>query len=324
MEATERPWSVWNGDDLRALENPLFTNCVVALGTFDGVHLGHQQILREAVQVGRERGWPAVAFTFDRHPAATLAPESKPALITTFERRLELIVEAGITHVIVVRFDTNFVCVTARDFVKEILCGALGAKALVVGYDYRFGFGAKGNVETLEKAATKMGYDLTVVQPVTLDGERVSSTLIRRQIAHGDVEGAEAFLGRPFRLRGTVVPGDARGRTLGFPTANLQVDPELLTPGDGVYLTKVSVDPRSPQTTKPISAITVIGTRPSFGKRERAVESFLLDFSGDLYGKELDIDFLRRLRGIVRFESPEELVRQIEADVREARAFFGL
>lgn len=328
QEAPKQAWSIWSGDELLALKTPLFSRCVVALGTFDGVHVGHRRILSDAVRLAQKEGWPAVAVTFDRHPAATVAPHRVPPLITPFQRRLELIVAAGISHIIVIRFDADFCRMPAEEFVRQIIGRALGAKALVVGYDFRFGFGARGNVATLEQAAPELGYDLNVVPPVTVDGERVSSTLIRRRVGEGDVEGVRKFLGRPFGLQGTVVSGDARGRTLGFPTANLQVDPELLVPGDGVYLTRVrparSVDPNVVSSGDCFAALTVIGTRPSFGGGERTVESFLLDFDGDLYGRQLVIDFHRRVRGIIRFRSAEELVRQIEADVAKARAYFGL
>ncbi|HLS90653.1 MAG TPA: bifunctional riboflavin kinase/FAD synthetase [Limnochordia bacterium] len=316
-------WSMWSGEELLARRKPLFSHSVVALGTFDGVHLGHQEIFAKTVEISRDRGWCSVAFTFDRHPAATLAPERKPRLLTSFERRLELILETGVSHVAVVRFDTAFSRVPAEEFVEKVLCGALGARAIVVGYNFRFGFEARGNVDLLKECSAKLGYDLTVIQPVACSGQGVSSTKIRALVAQGDVEGARNLLGRPFSLEGVVVSGDARGRALGYPTANLSVDPELVLPGDGVYVTQANFSGQS-RGTQPHQALTVIGTRPSFGGGERTVETFLLDFEGNLYGKKLRIDFLKRLRGIIRFERQEELVRQIEEDVAQARAYFGL
>lgn len=320
--AKEERWSMWNGEELLSRRTPLFERSVVALGTFDGVHVGHQQIFAHALKISRERGWPSVVFTFDRHPAATLAPKRQPRLLTTFERRLELILETGVCHVVVVRFDAAFSKMPASQFVQRVLCGALGAKAVVVGYNFRFGFQAQGDVDLLEDAAATLGYDLTVVQPVVHQGEGVSSTAIRARLSQGDVEGAHALLGRPFALEGTVVRGDARGRVLGYPTANLKTDPDLLVPGDGVYVTQAT--PMGAGDAPLYRALTVIGTRPSFGGGERTIENFLLDFDGDLYDARLRVHFLKRLRGIVRFEGPEALVRQIEKDVSQARAYFGL
>jgi len=164
-------WSMWSGEELLARRKPLFSHSVVALGTFDGVHLGHQEIFAKTVEISRDRGWCSVAFTFDRHPAATLAPERKPRLLTSFERRLELILETGVSHVAVVRFDTAFSRVPAEEFVEKVLCGALGARAIVVGYNFRFGFEARGNVDLLKECSAKLGYDLTVIQPVACSGQ---------------------------------------------------------------------------------------------------------------------------------------------------------
>jgi len=321
VEAGGTSWSLWSSEELLAREAPLFDASAVALGTFDGVHLGHRRIFAEAAALAGARGWAAVAFTFDRHPAQVTAPERAPRLLTTFPRRLQLILGTGIGRAVVVRFDANFAQLPPEEFVRRILHGALGARAVVVGPDFRFGFRARGDVQLLERMASELGYSLHVVPPVTVDGEKVSSTSIRSRIARGDVEGAARLLGRPFSLEGTVVPGAARGRVLGYPTANLAVEADLAVPADGVYLTHT----RDPEAgLGPLPGLTVIGTRPSFGPGERSVETFLLDFQGDLYGRRLEIAFLARLREVIPFSGAESLVRQIEADVAQARAYFGM
>jgi len=320
-EAGRGEWSLWGGKELLERSTPLFDACAVALGTFDGVHIGHRQIFEQAVALARACGWPAVAFTFDRHPAATIAPSRRPPLLTTFQRRIALILEAGIAHVVVVRFDEEFSRVPAEEFARRILSRALGAKAVVVGRDFRFGSGARGDVGLLERMASDLGYTLRVVPPVTVGGEKVSSTAIRSFVAKGDVEMAARLLGRPYLLEGVVVHGEARGRTLGYPTANLAVSEELLVPAEGVYLTKAHDREAG---LGPFPGLTAIGTRPSFGPGARSIETHLLDYQGDLYGRRLSLEFCARLRDISAFEGAESLVRQIEVDVAQARAFFGL
>ena len=316
-----RRWSKWSVDDFKAQRSPLFDRCVVALGTFDGVHVGHRRILEAACSLARETGGDAVAFTFDRHPQETLAPERAPALLSGFERRLELIQSAGVHHTVVAEFDHRFAAVEAGDFLDAVVLGALGARAVVVGYNFRFGRGASGDAAFLSRAARERGFRLEVAPPVEIGGEPVSSTRIRRELAGGDVAAAALLLGRPFSLSGRVKAGDARGRALGFPTANLEPEPRVAVPGDGVYITRVHID--GEETGAVRSALTVIGRRPSFGQLERAIESFLLDYSGDLYGARIEIEFLSRLRDVVKFDSAEALKRQIEDDVAKAREYFA-
>ncbi len=311
------PWSKWSQDELRAFTYPGMGPSVVALGTFDGVHLGHQRILNEAAAMGERLGCPAVALTFDRHPMATLAPERRPRMLTPFPVRIAQIGKSGVQHVVVVEFDPSFTRMTAEGFIEDILHRALGAKGVVVGYNFRFGHGAKGDGALLQSGATTYGYAVSVVPPVVVDGVPVSSTRIRRALESGDVEEARLLLGRPYAVYGNVVHGDARGRALGYPTANLKPDDDALWPGDGVYLSKVCLDGGGEY-----AALTVISDRPSFERHERSIESLLLDFEGDLYGVHIKVALHRRLRDIVRFSSVEELTAQIARDVQASREYF--
>jgi riboflavin kinase/FMN adenylyltransferase len=267
----------------------------VALGTFDGIHVGHQRVLRAAVDAG---GTPTVV-TFDPHPRIVLG--NRVQLLTTLERRLELIAAAGIEETLVVEFTAELAGLDAAEFSKRYL-RAIGAQVVVAGPDFRFGHGRGGDLELLRT----LGFD---ARPVPLV-EGVSSTLIRGLLEAGDVERAAPLLGRPAEVDGIVVSGDARGGTLGFPTANVRVAPELLVPANGIYAGAAGGN----------RAATSIGVNPHYGGVERRVEAFLLDFEGDLYGQRLVVELWRRLRDERAFESEAELVAQIARDVEQTRA----
>lgn len=320
-------FSVWSVDELFRLEPPGLGPSAVALGTFDGVHLGHQRILSEARALAAELSCTPIAFTFDRHPLATLAPERAPFMLTPLEERVKAILACGIGHVVVVRFEVAFAALTPQEFLKRIVHRALGARGVVAGYNFRFGRGAAGGSRELAAGAQAYGYTLRIVPPVEVGGQPVSSTRVRAAVREGDIDAANALLGRPFALWGTVVHGDARGRTLGYPTANVDVFPGALWPGDGVYLSEVVLAAGkggSGGGERVLPALAVVSDRPSFATGKRTLECFLLDFSGDLYGRAIEVRFRARLRGIVRFASAEELVAQIRKDVEAARAYFAL
>ena len=266
----------------------------VALGTFDGVHRGHRAVLDAAAA---ERGTPTVV-TFDPHPRVAFG--NRVELLTSLERRLELIADAGIEEALVVRFDLDLARLEPEEF-AEVVLRAVGAEVVVAGEDFRFGRGRRGDPELLRRC----GFETQVVPEV--DG--VSSTAIRRLLREGDVGGAARLLGRPPEVDGVVVSGDARGGTLGYPTANLSVDPELLVPAYGIYAGAASGR----------RAAVSIGTNPHYGGQERRVEAFLLDFEGDLYGQRIVLELWRRLREERVFESEAALIEQIGADVAEAR-----
>ena len=284
----------------------------VALGAFDGIHLGHRAILGRAVTLARERGLEALACTFDPHPLEVLQPDRAPLPITTLVDRLQLIAETGIDTAVVVAFTRAIAALEPEAFVRDALAGTLRAREIVVGFNHRFGRGARGDARLLETLGPSLGFRTHVVAPLEVDGVPVSSSEIRTALGRGDLERATRLLGRPYALGGEVVRGAGRGRTLGFPTANVRMDLRLpLAPG--VYVCRARVGPAE------YRAVVNAGVRPTFGETELAVEAHLLDFSGDLYGQRIQLTFLRRLREERRFPSAEALREQIAADVAAAR-----
>ena len=269
----------------------------VAIGTFDGVHVGHRRVIEGADTV----------LTFEPHPLHVLHPEAEPKLIMPVEIKRDVIEGLGVSELVVIPFDRAFSRITAEQFCSDVLVAALGAERVSVGENFRFGARAKGDPQLL---ASRREFSTEVVPLVEVDGETVSSTRIRALIAAGDVDGAMRCLGAPFLLQGEVVPGDRRGRELGFPTANIVPADELVCPGHGVYAAFANGRP----------AAVNVGVRPTFETgRGLLVETYLIDFDGDLYGEILRVAFLARLRGERRFPSAEELVEQMHRDVAEAR-----
>jgi len=280
----------------------------VALGVFDGVHLAHRAILTTAVTGARAADITALACTFDRHPAEILQPDRAPAPITTLDERLGLIAETGVDATVVLSFTREFAAIEPEAFVKEVLLGRLRAREIVVGFNHRFGRGARGDARLLEAMAEPHGFEARVIPPMEIDGVAVSSTEIRAALQRGDVARAARLLGRPYAIAGTVTAGAGRGRSLGFPTANIASDRPLLVP-TGVYLGRVSVEGR------PRPAVVNVGVRPTFGETSLAIEAHLLNFSGDLYGRPVRLEFQERLRNEMRFGSVEELKAQIARDI---------
>jgi len=276
----------------------------VAVGTFDGVHLGHREVIAGADSV----------LTFDPHPVSVVAPQHTPKLLTTLERKAELVASLGVQELIVIPFDADFARRSAQQFIDEVLIAALGARQVAVGENFRFGHKAQGDPALLSADARFT----TVVHPLLeIDGEIVSSSHIRGLVLAGEVAEAARLLGAPFQLRGEVIHGEQRGRELGFPTANLIPDEALACPGHGVYACLAS---GLPALTQPLPAAVSIGVRPTFDTgRAELIEAFLLDFDGDLYGQPLRLDFLARLRGERRFDSAERLVEQMHSDVQRTR-----
>jgi riboflavin kinase/FMN adenylyltransferase len=289
---------------------------VVVIGNFDGVHLGHQHVLGRAAEVAEERDLSLVAVTFDPHPMAVLRPEHAPVQLTTIEVRAELLTAAGADHVLAVPFDRDMAGWSPEHFVQRVLVDALHAAAVVVGANFRFGSRASGDVATLRAEGETSGFD---VVGLALDGGPMvwSSTYVRQCLTAGDVAGAAEALGRPYAVRGVVVRGDQRGRELGFPTANVPTDGLTAAPADGVYAGWL----RRLDTGEVYPAAISVGTNPTFdGVRDRRVESYVLDRTDlDLYGVEVEVSFVERLRGMVAFESVEKLVTQMDADVDRAR-----
>lgn len=287
---------------------------VVGLGNFDGVHIGHQKLISELVEMAREvEGTPAV-FTFHPHPLAVLSPENSPPLLLSQDSKQKFIARLGVEVLLLVPFDVIFASLSPEDFIKIVLHEELGVRGVVVGYNYTFGHRGRGTPALLEEQSSIYGYQLRVVPPVKVEGQTVSSTLIRGLLMKGEVSEAAKFLGYYPFAEGQVVTGEKRGRTLGFPTANLDIDQTLLVPANGVYMVKVHIDGDT------YFGVANIGTKPTFQGKARNIEVHLLDFYQDLYGKHIKVSFTRRLRGEKRFKTPSDLVKQIEQDILEARA----
>jgi riboflavin kinase / FMN adenylyltransferase len=286
---------------------------VVTVGFFDGVHLGHREVLRRTVDAAHERGIPSVAVTFDRHPREVLTPGKEPRLLTTVERKADLIEEAGIDTLLVLEFTEDFSRWPAEDFVSRVLVEGLHADHCVMGANFTFGHRAAGTVQMLIETGPRWGFTAERVELVELEGRRVSSSSIRDALAEGDLEWPRVALGRRFVLDGTVVGGAGRGRGLGFPTANLRTWPRLLLPGRGIYAGRALVDRGTH-----VAAISV-GTNPTFGVEPLHVEAYLLDFDADIVGRPISIEFWAYLRDEERFETPEELSDAIGRDVGRTR-----
>lgn len=293
-----------------------FGPTVVVIGNFDGVHLGHRHVLRRAREIADERGLQVVAVTFDPHPMAVLRPEHAPTTLTTLEVRADLLGDAGADAVLAVPFDREVAAWSPEDFVERILVGTLHAVAVVVGANFRFGNRAAGDVATLREAGGRHDF---AVEGIPLDGgpQVWSSTYVRMSLAAGDVAGAAEALGRPYSVRGVVVQGDQRGRELGFPTANVPTPAMTAVPPDGVYAGWL----RRLDTGEVFPAAISVGTNPTFdGVRDRRVESYVLDRTDlELYGVEVEVSFVERLRGMVAFGSVEALIEQMKDDVDRAR-----
>jgi riboflavin kinase/FMN adenylyltransferase len=286
--------------------------CVVAQGTFDGIHLGHQEVIRTAVARARDLGTAAVVLTFDRHPLAVLRPAEAPPEILPLDERLDRIADLGPDLALVIPFTLEFSRMEADAFVRDVLAGLCGAREIVVGFNHSFGRGARGTPELLRALAGPLGMSVRVIAPLTVQGTVVSSSAVRDALRRGDVGAAAALLGRPYALRGVVSRGAERGRTLGFPTANIVVT-SALPLADGVYAGRAGWDATS------APAVVNVGVRPTFGGGTRLVETHLLDVQADLYGRRLAVAFLARIRGEMRFSSPDALRARIGEDVAAAR-----
>jgi riboflavin kinase/FMN adenylyltransferase len=285
---------------------------VVALGNFDGVHAGHQAILRTAIERARAETGTAFALTFDPTPLKVLAPDRAPRLILTAADKLELLSKSGIDSVLLINFNHALSQLTPREFAQTYLAGRIGARAVVVGHSVSFGHNRTGNAIVMADLGRELGFDVTVVGPVKVAGMEVSSTTVREVIAAGDLRTAANLLGRCHFLSGPVVHGRERGRKIGFPTANLQTRTECLPP-DGVYATWLILDDG------PHASITNIGMRPTFAEPERTIEAHIFDFNRDIYGQEVRLELVERIRPERKFESGDALAAQIGADLKRAR-----
>ena len=301
-----------------SLEEISLTGACLTIGAFDGVHLGHQGLIRPMVAEARQHGAPAVVLTFHPHPSVVLRGRPADFYLTLPEERAALFFELGVDVVITQTFDLKVANTSARDYVFQ-LHDKLELSQLWVGPDFALGHAREGTIPVLRRLGQEFGFSVHVIQPLDKDGERISSSRIRQLISDGEVSQAHALLGRPYRLQGEVVRGDQRGRKIGIPTANLALEPGKLLPASGVYACRAWTG--SADSERPWAAAANIGVRPTFdgAGTTQHVEAHLLDFEADLYGQVLRLDLLERLRGEQRFASIEALVTQIHADIDRTR-----
>ncbi len=303
---------LFHGTDNAAIARPT----VLTLGVFDGLHLGHQLIMQTVVERARAAKAMPTVITFAPHPRAVLHPQSAPPLLQTFDQKVEALGVLGIEQTIVIHFDQAFAQIRAQDFLSDVVVDRLQAKEVYLGRGFAFGHAREGNIELLRQVSERLGFRAEEVPEVRLRGRRVSSSRIREHLQHGQVNLARRMLGRPYGVEGRVVRGDQRGAQIGFPTANLQPQNRVI-PRGGVYVTASLIDGQWRR------SVTNIGTRPTFAAGPlTAVETFIIDWSGDLYGNVVRVRFLHRLRDERKFGSVEELRAQIIADVGRAEKYF--
>lgn len=288
---------------------------VVTLGNFDGIHLGHQALIGGAVTESKRIGIPAVVLTFEPHPLKVLAPERAPRMLLSHKDKMQLLQTLGVDIVVVQHFDLTFAKLGAEEFVRRILVDRLKAIKIWVGRDLRFGQGRKGQVQDLSLWGSDLGFGVAVVDPILVNGLRVSSSRIRQDINDGRVDDVVPMLGRYYFVSGRVTDGHRRGRELGFPTANVATRTELL-PLDGIYATLFHLDE------KKLPSVSSVGLNPTFGEGPRTVESFIFNFDADIYGKAVKLSFVKRIRDEKKFSSVADLTGQIENDVKIAEKVF--
>lgn len=296
--------------------SPPDKDMLLAIGVFDGVHLGHKYLLSQLVEKARCKGLLSSVVTFRQHPREVLAPGTVPPYLTTLEQKVDLLKNEGIDKVISLSFTPELAQLTAREFVT-LLKKHVRMAGLVVGPDFALGRGREGNVDTIRELGKEIGFSVSVVSPKLIGGEIVSSTAIRNALSEGDMKKVTRLMGRPFFLQSTVVTGAGRGTGLGFPTANLEIEQRQALPPDGVYATWAYLNGNAYQ------SMTNIGKRPTFGANERNIEVFLLDYSGNIYNKTLKVGIVTRLREEKRFENVEALKKQIEEDVQRGKAILN-
>lgn len=294
--------------DHKRLSHPVLT-----IGNFDGQHRGHVALLRAVIETASAKGGTPIVLTFDPHPVKVLSPEVELRLLTTPEEKLARFQEAGVEEVLILEFNEALAALSPEEFVRQVLRDGIGVRDLFVGEHFAFGKGRAGRIADLHRLASEAGFMVHPFPAVRVDGDVVSSTRIRRLIQAGDVSGAARCLGRPYTLEGRVVPGEGRGAALGWPTANLRLPQDRVIPADGVYATRLHWGPRT------CESVTYIGTRPTFGPGERLLEVYVLDQQVTLYGEDLRVQFVERLRGDLAFRTPEELSARIDRDVSLAR-----
>ncbi|EOR27484.1 bifunctional riboflavin kinase/FMN adenylyltransferase [Clostridium sartagoforme AAU1] len=283
----------------------------VALGSFDGLHYGHLSLVKKTVQVAKEKNGKSMVFTYKNHPKTLVKPESSPKLIMDLETKLKYLEEENIDIVVLKSFNKEFMSMSAEDFIK-LLCLDYNVKGIIVGFNFKFGYKNLGDIELLKNLQDKYGYELYIMEPYTYNGDVISSTRIRKILLEGDVKEATKMLSKPYLIKGKVIHGKKLGRTIGFPTANLQFDGKMIIPKKGVYYTNIEYN------NKIFKGITSVGNNPTVNGKQLTIETFILNFNDTIYGQEIKVYFIERIRDEIKFNSLEELIEQIKQDEKFA------
>lgn len=283
----------------------------VALGSFDGLHYGHLSLVKKTVQVAKENNGKSMVFTYKNHPKTLVKPESAPKLIMDLETKLKYLEEENIDIVVLKSFNKEFMSMSAEDFIK-FLCLDYNVKGIIVGFNFKFGYKNLGDIDLLKNLQGKYGYELYIMEPYTYNGDVISSTRIRKILLEGDVKQATKMLSKPYLIKGKVIHGKKLGRTIGFPTANLQFDENMIIPKKGVYYTNIEYN------NKILKGITSVGNNPTVNGKQLTIETFILNFNDTIYGQEIKVYFIERIRDEIKFNSLEELIEQIKQDEKFA------
>ncbi|RKD27737.1 riboflavin kinase / FMN adenylyltransferase [Caminicella sporogenes DSM 14501] len=290
----------------------------ISIGTFDGLHKGHQILIENLINLSKNKKNKSIVYTFANHPKELTNKNCFPKKIVTNADKIKLFEKMGVDILLLLNFDEFHKNTYAEDFVRDILINRLNMEAIIVGYDFRFGKNAEGSSELLKKLSKKYNFDINVVMPIKIDNEIVSSTLIRKFLSEGQVEKANNFLGWKYFLRGKVIRGRQLGSKLGFPTANILVDSKLCLPKTGVYITKTYIDNKS------YYSITNIGFKPTFNENSYSIETYIINFSENIYDKEIKVEFHKRIRDEMKFDTVKLLCNQIECDIYSVKNFFKI
>lgn len=303
-------------NNLKAIKN--IPPCCIALGNFDGVHVGHRTLISKAVEKAHELGICSAVFTFSNHPKNLFAGENVVKNIIYQEEKAALIEALGVDYLFNVEFTRQVASMDPLDFIDDLLVGRMNLKEAFCGFNYHFGYKAAGNPQVLRQRGMEKGFHVNEMEPVTIDGDVVSSTLIRSLIRSGDMEECEKYLGRKYSIGGEVVVGNRLGRTIGFPTSNIMIDENMVTPPNGVYITNCIYNGQM------YNSITNVGVKPTIGEFKKNMETHIFDFNKELYGKHIQVEFLKMTREEAKFSSVEELSAQIVRDCEEAKTYHGL
>jgi riboflavin kinase / FMN adenylyltransferase len=296
-------------------EIPQEKNPVVTIGTFDGLHLGHQQIFHHLKEKKERYKGTSFLITFEPHPQLILKFKNDPIyILTTLEEKIETLKDFDIDYILVLEFTQELSKMTGEDFIENILLQKIGMIDVVIGYDHAFGYKRSGNIETLHSYASKNDFKVNVIEPYLMNDKLIKSTIIRNLISDGQIDEANKFLGRPYQISGTIVKGRGRGKKLQFPTANLEAaNQNKMIPGNGIYAAKIKFEGDE------LDSAVSIGIRPTFDENDRTIEAFIFDFDADIYGKDLTIQFIKKLREEEKFPSSKDLIKQMNIDVKNAK-----